>query len=725
MAGRVLVGAAGVLLAWLALHAAWPWFAAQQGEGHGHRVSTRAAEPLPADEMLRRLSQQGLQANGIEAITLWRAPGRAAQARTGDGQVHEFDPYTGELTWHGPVAAQQLPGWTTALWVTSSGCGLLTLATLLSLAACIWRWRRPGRLPAWQRALLVAATLAATVHLVAAACTWGWPAREQVSAATNNAAPSENLAEAWQHFDAAVAGAYERVTLQWPARQGEALHFDYQARGDAPWQPSRISLTAAGDPLTHEPWQALPLARQLPALLPALHGGQWLGAPGVGFMLLASLLLPLLAGWPRVRAVQAAAPAGEELLVVYASQSGTAEQIARRSAAALQAGGQPARVADLGHLHDAGRLAQAGRVLFVLATTGQGEVPDHARPFAHRLLPGQAALHGLRYGLLSLGDRSYENFCAFGRAVDGWLQRGGAQPLFAPIEVDRGDTTALQAWQQQLAALCGPGVAAAAPWQAPEFDTWRLARRRCLNPGSAGPATFHLEIEPVDASIAHWQAGDIAEVWCPDGDRGEGGGAVREYSIASIEADGAIDLLVRQTRHPDGRLGLGSGWLTERLQEGAELCLRVRGNAGFHAPADEGRPMVLIGNGTGLAGLRAHLRQRARSGRPTRNWLLFGERNAAHDFYFRDEIEAWQREGLLTHVNLAFSRDQSPRVYVQHRLQERRERLAAWLADGAAVYVCGSAAGMAPEVEAVLRDVVGAAQLDELVAAGRYRRDVY
>ena len=247
-------------------------------------------------------------------------------------------------------------------------------------------------------------------------------------------------------------------------------------------------------------------------------------------------------------------------------------------------------------------------------------------------------------------------------------------------------------------------------------------QRRCLNPGSSGLPTWFVELEPVDAGSARWQAGDIAEVWCP---RVDGEGAVREYSIASIEADGAVQLLVRQTRAADGSLGLGSGWLTQRLEEGAELQMRIRGNAGFHAPPGDDRPLVLIGNGTGLAGLRAHLRQRAHGGRATRNWLLFGERQAAHDFYFRDEIERWQREGLLQHVDLAFSRDHAERVYVQHRLHEQRERLAAWLHDGAAVYVCGSSTGMAPEVEAVLQGVVGPAGLDELVAAGRYRRDVY
>lgn len=724
---RTLVCAAGALLALLVVQSAASWLGSRLDDAG--RVTARAAGPLAANEMLERLHSQGLGDTELDAITLWHDPTHAALAHGRSGRVHAFDPYTGELLRHGgDTSVDHAPRWLTPLWATSMGRGLLTLAALLCAAACAWRWRQPGRLRAVHRALLAVATLAAGVHLVAAVMAWWWPADDALPAPAA-AAPVALDNDVWQRFDDAVAGAYESVTLQLPSHARDPLRFEYLAPGDAAGHLSRLTLQASGgdEPLSLEPWQALPLARQLPVLLPAVHGGQWLGVAGVAFMLAASLLLPLLAWWPRRAALtKPAAGTEEELLVVYASQSGTAEQLARRSVAALQAGGRSARLQDLGHLADA-KLSQAGRVLFLLATTGQGEVPDHARPFAHRALSLDSAqapsLQSLRYGLLSLGDRRYDDFCGFGRAVESWLNRQGARPMFDTIEVDRSDAAALQAWQSHLATLCEPGAATVTPWQAPEFDTWRLVQRRCLSSGSTGLPAFFVELEPLDAGSARWQAGDIAEVWCPsiDGD----GGAVREYSIASIEADGAVQLLVRQTRAPDGRVGLGSGWLTQRLEEGAELQLRIRSNAGFHAPPGDDRPLVLIGNGTGLAGLRAHLRQRAHSGRTTRNWLLFGERQAAHDFYFRDEIERWQREGLLTEVDLAFSRDQAQRVYVQHRLHEQRGRLATWLADGAAVYVCGSATGMAPEVEAVLRDVVGAAQLDELVAAGRYRRDVY
>jgi sulfite reductase (NADPH) flavoprotein alpha-component len=151
--------------------------------------------------------------------------------------------------------------------------------------------------------------------------------------------------------------------------------------------------------------------------------------------------------------------------------------------------------------------------------------------------------------------------------------------------------------------------------------------------------------------------------------------------------------------------------------------LRLRANSNFHPPADA-RPMLLVGNGTGLAGLRAVLKARITAGQH-RNWLVFGERQREHDFHHRGEIEAWFRDGHLTHLDLAFSRDGAQRVYVQDVLREHTARLREWMAGGAAVYVCGSLEGMAPAVDAVLREMIGLDALEAMAADGRYCRDVY
>jgi len=198
----------------------------------------------------------------------------------------------------------------------------------------------------------------------------------------------------------------------------------------------------------------------------------------------------------------------------------------------------------------------------------------------------------------------------------------------------------------------------------------------------------------------------------------------REYSIASIPTDGAVQLVVREARHPDGTLGLGSGWLCRHAAIGERIALRIRSNPGFHGPSVD-TPLILIGNGTGIAGLRAHLRERAAAPQGSRSWLLFGERNAAHDFFFRDELQHWLDSGLLERLDLAFSRDQPEKRYVQQVLRDAADDLRRWIDQGAAIYVCGSLEGMGQEVQQILLGLLGQARLEQLSEQGRYRRDLY
>ena len=148
-------------------------------------------------------------------------------------------------------------------------------------------------------------------------------------------------------------------------------------------------------------------------------------------------------------------------------------------------------------------------------------------------------------------------------------------------------------------------------------------------------------------------------------------------------------------------------------------------NAGF-APVAADTPAIFIGNGSGLAGLRGHLHARMQHGEAnSRNWLLFGERNERYDFLYADELLGWLEQGRLSRLDLAFSRDQNERLYVQDRLREAGPELRQWLDQGAVIYVCGSLEGMAAGVDAVLTDLLGEAGLHALIEQNRYRRDVY
>ncbi len=519
-------------------------------------------------------------------------------------------------------------------------------------------------------------------------------------------------------------------------------------------------------------WQVDPLHWRMPpsgrAWIAAAVAATWLGFTGL-------LAMGRRSRRRRNGAMLHAArdlDAGADWLVVHASQTGHAEEVASRTVQSLQPSGQSVRALPIGQL-DPEHLRQARRALFIVSTTGEGDAPDGAAAFVRRTMQAAAGLETLHYGVLALGDREYDAYCAFGHRLDAWLRQSHAHPLFDLIEVDNGDPGALRLWQQHLGQL--GGRTDAPDWSAPRYQRWRLSHRRHLNPGSPGGPAFLVVLRPEDPAHLAWTAGDIAEVGPRNADdtldawleaTGVDGGATvrlgeakmpfrdalarsrlpaidvpaasgdpqaiaarlealphREYSIASTPGEGELCLLVRQVVHADGRLGSGSGWLTRHAGQDAPVDLRIRRNSAFHPPADD-RPLVLIGNGTGLAGLRATLQARIERGHH-RNWLLFGERTRAHDQHFGEDLSAWQASGKLQHLDRVFSRDGDPQKYVQDALRTHAGRLSRWVSDGASIHVCGSLEGMAPGVDAVLRETLGNDEVDAMVEAGRYRRDIY
>ncbi|OOQ46452.1 flavodoxin [Pseudomonas fluorescens] len=528
------------------------------------------------------------------------------------------------------------------------------------------------------------------------------------------------------------------------------------------------------------------LKAQLLTSIYALHVGSYFGIVGRIILTIASLTMPLffITGWmlyldrrrkkrqikdARKDLVQTASDA-PAWLIGFASQSGFAEQLAWQTAGQLQAAGLPVKVQPLADVSEQD-LHESNNALFVVSTFGDGEAPDSARSFERKVLGRTPSLGRLNYAVLGLGDRQYQHFCGFAKRLHTWLGEHGAKTLFAPVEVDSGDPYALRHWQQQLGLLTGQ--APVDTWQAPSYDNWTLLHRELLNPDSSGSPVYLLGLKP--PSTSSWLAGDLVEVMprnCPwaiehflDGmgihgetkvqlngleetleqalasrqlpeNRAHLVGlhaqalaealvplAMREYSIASIPADGVLELIVRQEVHADGNLGVGSGWLTEHAPVGSSISLRVRRNSGFHLPAQP-VPMILLGNGTGLAGLRSLLKARIADGQQ-RQWLLFGERHREHDYLCRKELEEWLINGDLARLDLAFSRDQAEKIYVQDRLRESAAELKKWLADDAVIYICGSLQGMASGVDQVLNEVLGSAEVERLIEQGRYRRDVY
>jgi sulfite reductase (NADPH) flavoprotein alpha-component len=182
--------------------------------------------------------------------------------------------------------------------------------------------------------------------------------------------------------------------------------------------------------------------------------------------------------------------------------------------------------------------------------------------------------------------------------------------------------------------------------------------------------------------------------------------APRAYSIASSrrEVGEEAHLLVSAVRyqsHGRDRTGVASGYVAERLKKGARMRVKLRPNKHFALPAPE-RDIIMVGPGTGIAPFRAFVQERRAVGATGKSWLFFGDRNFTHDFLYQLEWQDALNDGALTRMDVAFSRDQPEKIYVQDRLWERRRELVEWLDKGAYFYVCGDAKAMAKDVRATL-----------------------
>lgn len=214
----------------------------------------------------------------------------------------------------------------------------------------------------------------------------------------------------------------------------------------------------------------------------------------------------------------------------------------------------------------------------------------------------------------------------------------------------------------------------------------------------------------------------------------------RLYSIASSQAEveeevhltiGHVDYQAFGSRHQGG----ASGFLCERLEEGAEVEVFIENNDNFRLPANPDTPVIMVGPGTGIAPFRSFIQERDVQGAEGKNWLFFGNPSFTQDFLYQVEWQGYVKSGLLTNITLAFSRDQEQKIYVQHRLLEHGKEVFQWLEDGAHFYVCGDATRMAKDVEAALLSIIqqhgGKSEQDakqylvDMRKAKRYQKDVY
>jgi len=192
---------------------------------------------------------------------------------------------------------------------------------------------------------------------------------------------------------------------------------------------------------------------------------------------------------------------------------------------------------------------------------------------------------------------------------------------------------------------------------------------------------------------------------------------------------------VRYDAYGTGHLGGASGFLAERLAEGDKVKVFVEHNNNFRLPASNDTPVIMIGPGTGIAPFRAFLQQRDASGAQGKNWLFFGNPHFTQDFLYQLELQNYLKRGVLSKLDVAFSRDQAAKVYVQDKLRKNGAEIWQWLQQGAHLYICGDANKMAKDVQQALLDIVqqygnhtaeqAQKYLDELRIAKRFQKDVY
>lgn len=527
-------------------------------------------------------------------------------------------------------------------------------------------------------------------------------------------------------------------------------------------------------------------------------------------------------------------------LVLWASQTGNAEELAGRLGERL--GGARLRAMDDVQLAD---LSEAAEVVIVTSTFGDGGPPDNGAEFWERLESSEApSLTGLRYTVLGIGDRSYDNFCGYAKSLDTRLAELGATRILDRAEFEAYDDQPLAHWADSVVDLvAAPATPAVSPQRtaaaAPAVFTRAnpisapLCRNIRLTPDGSGKEVrqFGFDISAHDVAysvgdslgVCVVNSASVVQTWLSaTGFRGDEAvvvdgvqlalrdaltwhydvgkvtsnlvtfvvdhcrepglatrlrndrGALERWSVNrngldlvgefSVRADPELwqEVLVRLTprqysisssplvspreiqltvsvvryRGPDGSLrgGVASTYLAD-LPDCTPVPVFLQRSPHFRPPQEPHTPMIMVGPGTGIAPFRGFLQERRALGHTGPNWLFFGDQHRAQNFYYEEDLLDMVDDGHLNRLDLAFSRDQPQRVYVQHKMLDYGADVWRWLDEGGHFYVCGDAGRMARDVDDALTDIIrthgGMSSEDareykrEMVAEKRYVRDVY
>ena len=525
--------------------------------------------------------------------------------------------------------------------------------------------------------------------------------------------------------------------------------------------------------------------------------------------------------------------------ILFGTQTGNSEAVANDAAAIARSKGFHPRVAGLDAV-GMEQLSNMEQMFVVISTYGEGEMPDNAQVFWDELSASTAPrLESLKFGVLALGDTSYEHFCRAGKLLDTRLEQLGASRIATRLDCDVEFEDAANQWLQSN--IPDAGVAVTEPEVQPVKSSWSRKKRyaavvsdnRNLSGANSAKEIRHIAFDLGDSGIEYEvgdalgvmpaNAPDLVEAWLErlgaefdteiagkdqplgklltesleistpsketlqalepllgdqefshvmtSSDREELNSFLwgkdlldilqlnptlqidpaelvdwlkplryRAYSISSSPKAhvGEVHLTVAAVRwnyNKREHRGVCSTYLADRADAGEKVEIFPMKNKAFGIPEDNSAAMIMVGPGTGLAPFRAFLEERREIGATGPNWLFFGDQHRECDFIYEDELLAMSKSGLLTRLQLAFSRDQDEKIYVQHRMIENGRDIYAQLEEGAYFYVCGDATRMAKDVDAALHEIIAthghknqhdvADYVAKLKREKRYLRDVY
>ncbi len=442
-------------------------------------------------------------------------------------------------------------------------------------------------------------------------------------------------------------------------------------------------------------------------------------------------------------------------MIYYATETGNSKGLSLQIMKAMKSAEYKVKSSSLNRLKSK-NINPDEIAIFIVSTHGEGDPPESALPFFNDLkTTSDGQLSGLNYAIAGLGDSSYEIFCGAAITLDKELHRLGGKPFQDPLLFDVDYAIHTSAWidktvkstndlvktntsitkktlshEEEFIVRTGKGYTRLEPVKGVVKYIVNL------NDLESTKQTFHIEIEYEDNII--YTCGDAAGIIIP-GEKNNGDNTPRLYSISSSPAyhENEIHLTVALATHEneDGSIGYGtySNYLAE-CQEDDEIEFYIHQNQIFTLAEDD-TDIIMIGPGTGVAPFRSFIYERSERGASGRNWLFFGAQYMHCDFLYQTEWQEHLATETLHKIDLAFSRDQENKIYVQDRLKEKAKDIMEWIDNGATLYLCGTRDPMSKDVDQTLIGIIAAQKslshekatdfLADLEENNRYLKDVY